>query len=46
VDGVLNATLINELWALIQQRVEAHSMTNYRKLIVGLSQTEKADKGE
>lgn len=33
VDGVLNATLIDELWHTLCQRVEAHSMDLYRTLI-------------
>jgi hypothetical protein len=31
VDGVLNATLIDDIWKAIQQRVGAHGMDNYRK---------------
>lgn len=33
VDGVLNATLVTEIWANIQARVAAHGLDNYRKLI-------------
>jgi hypothetical protein len=35
-DGVLNATLIDDLWVTIQQRVEAHLMENYQSLIAAL----------
>jgi hypothetical protein len=37
VDGVLNATLIDELWNTIQQRIDAHSMTHYQELVAALS---------
>jgi len=37
VDGVLNATLIDDLWSAIVQRIDAHSMTNYRSLVGALS---------
>jgi triacylglycerol lipase len=43
VDGVLNATLIEELWTAITQRIDAHSMTNYRNLIAVLSPKEQAE---
>jgi hypothetical protein len=43
VDGVLNATLIDELWAAITQRIDAHSMTNYRNLIAALSPKEQTE---
>ncbi len=43
VDGVLNATLIDELWMAITQRIDAHSMTNYRNLIAALSPKEQAE---
>src|SRR5271168_2296043 len=33
VDGILNASLIDDLWNAVKQRVEAHSMDNYRGLI-------------
>jgi triacylglycerol lipase len=33
VDGILSATLIDDLWNAVKQRVEAHSMDNYRGLI-------------
>jgi triacylglycerol lipase len=47
VDGVLNATLIDDLWKTIEQRVDAHSMTNYRGLIDDLSpKVRAADKTE
>jgi triacylglycerol lipase len=32
-DGSLSASLIEDLWAGLQQRVNAHFMANYRKLI-------------
>jgi hypothetical protein len=35
-DGVLNATLIDDLWATIKQRVDAHAMANYQSLIAAL----------
>ncbi len=41
VDGLLNATLIDDLWNAITQRIDAHSMTNYRSLIAALSPSEK-----
>jgi hypothetical protein len=40
VDGVLNATLIDELWNTIKQRIDAHSMTNYQELVAALSPKE------
>ena len=43
VDGVLNAVLIEELWMAITQRIDAHSMTNYRKLIASLSPQEPVE---
>jgi hypothetical protein len=36
VDGLLNATVIDEIWAGLQQRVGAHAMENYRNLIAAL----------
>jgi predicted lipase len=33
VDGLLNATLIDDIWKGLQERVGAHAMENYRKLI-------------
>jgi hypothetical protein len=33
VDGVLNNTLIDDIWAKIKQRVGAHGMDSYRKLL-------------
>jgi len=33
VDGMLNATLIDDIWQHIKQRVEAHSMINYQALL-------------
>lgn len=43
VDGVLNATLIDDLWKAITQRIDAHSMTNYRSLVAALCPPEKAE---
>src|SRR5262249_23648569 len=40
VDGVLNATLIDELWNTIQQRIDAHSMIHYQELVAALSPKE------
>jgi hypothetical protein len=42
-DGVLNATLTDELWAALAQRIDAHSMTNYRNLTDALSPKEPAE---
>jgi hypothetical protein len=36
VDGLLTAALIDELWKAIVQRIDAHSMTNYRSLVDAL----------
>jgi hypothetical protein len=33
VNGILNATLIDDIWQHIKQRVEAHLMTSYQTLI-------------
>jgi hypothetical protein len=33
VDGLLNATLIEDIWKSLQDRVSAHFMTSYRKLV-------------
>jgi hypothetical protein len=33
VEGVLNATLIDDIWKAVVARVDAHSMVNYRQLI-------------
>jgi hypothetical protein len=43
IDGILNASLIEELWKAITQRIDAHSMTNYRNLIAALSPKERAE---
>jgi hypothetical protein len=40
---VLNATLTDELWAALTQRIGAHSMTSFRKLIVALSPKETVE---
>jgi len=37
VDGVLHATLIDDIWNVVTQRVAAHSMDNYRGLIASCS---------
>jgi hypothetical protein len=33
VDGVMNATILDDMWQAIQQRIDAHGMTSYRGLI-------------
>lgn len=33
VDGVLNATLIDDIWSALAQRVKAHFMSTYRKFL-------------
>jgi hypothetical protein len=33
IDGLLNATLMDDLWGHVQQRLSAHEITNYAKLI-------------
>jgi hypothetical protein len=33
VDGLLNATLIEDIWKSLQARVSAHFMDNYKKLV-------------
>jgi predicted lipase len=33
VDGLLNATLIEDIWKSLQERVSAHFMDNYRRLV-------------
>jgi hypothetical protein len=35
VDGLLNATLMDEIWENVKSRLSAHEITNYRKLIGG-----------
>lgn len=42
-DGLLNATLIDDLWKAVMQRIDSHSMTNYRSLIAALGVPEKAE---
>jgi hypothetical protein len=47
VDGLLSATLVDDLWKAITQQIDAHSMTNYRALIAKLCPAEKGEsKGE
>jgi hypothetical protein len=36
VDGVLNATLIDDLWTTITKRIAAHDLANYSSLIAAL----------
>jgi hypothetical protein len=36
MDGILHATLIDDIWNAVVQRVQAHSMDNYRSLIAKL----------
>jgi triacylglycerol lipase len=43
VEGVLNATLIDDLWNTIRQRIDAHAMSNYRSLVAALCPPEKAE---
>ena len=43
VDGVLSAALIEELWTAITQRIDAHSMTNYRSLVAALCPQEQTE---
>jgi triacylglycerol lipase len=43
VDGALNATLVDDLWNTIKQRIDAHAMTNYQKLIAALSSKEQKE---
>ncbi len=33
VQGLLNATLIDEIWSVLQSRLTAHDIVNYRRLI-------------
>jgi hypothetical protein len=35
IDGLLNATLMDEIWAGVKARLSAHEIGNYRKLIGG-----------
>jgi hypothetical protein len=32
-DGVLNGTIIDDIWKGLQERVGAHAMENYRTLL-------------
>ncbi|HEY7159048.1 MAG TPA: lipase family protein [Gemmataceae bacterium] len=43
VDGVLNATLIDDLWNAINHRIDAHAMINYQKLVAALSPKEQTE---
>jgi hypothetical protein len=43
VDGLLNATLMDDLWTAILQRIDAHAMTNYRTLVAKLCPAEKSE---
>jgi hypothetical protein len=38
VDGVLNGTLIDDIWKAVVARIDAHSMINYRSLIAKIFQ--------
>ena len=40
---MLNATLTDELWAALTQRIDAHSMTDYRNLTAALSPKETVE---
>lgn len=42
-DGLLSATLIDDLWNAITQRIDAHSMTNYCNLIAALHPSKGAE---
>ncbi len=33
VNGVLSATLIDDIWRMLTQRIKAHAMENYRRLL-------------
>jgi hypothetical protein len=33
VDGILTGAIIDDIWKAVTQRVDAHSISNYRKLI-------------
>jgi hypothetical protein len=36
LDGLLNASLIDDIWEGLKARVGAHAMTNYRAMIAAL----------
>ena len=36
VEGILNVTLIDDIWKGMLDRVGAHAMENYRKLVAEL----------
>ena len=36
VDGILNATLLDDIWKGLQERIGAHGMDSYRKLLADL----------
>jgi hypothetical protein len=40
-DGVLDGTLINDIWSGMQERIGAHAMENYRNRIAELSEKSK-----
>lgn len=35
VEGLLNATLMDDIWQCLKSRVNAHDITGYRKLVAG-----------
>jgi hypothetical protein len=35
VDGLLNARLVDDIWQCLKQRIGAHDITGYRKLVAG-----------
>jgi hypothetical protein len=43
VDGLLNMTLIDDLWTAIVQRIDSHSMVNYRGLVAKMCGPESAE---
>jgi triacylglycerol lipase len=42
-DGLLNMTLIDDLWTAILQRIDSHSMVNYRSLVAKMCGPENAE---
>jgi hypothetical protein len=36
MDGILNATLLDDLWKGLKERIGAHGMASYRKLLADL----------
>jgi hypothetical protein len=46
VDGLLNATLIDDLWATVAQRIAAHDLVHYTELIARLPAGKEGGKGD